>query len=298
MVYLGETAGLLTSLFFAMNAVILTRATQRVGALAANRVRLVFALLYLAIANLLLYHEPLPFHAGAGRWTWLSLSGVIGLVVGDLFLFQAFLLIGTRLGILLFSLSTIFGALGAWLFFGETLSWLQIIGIGLTLGGIVWVILERGSESSPSGRPSGWGIVCGVLAALGQATGLVFSKQGLSGSYSPISGNEIRMLAAVIAMWLLTLIQGEVAKTVQTVRAEPSALRLLALAALMGPVIGVSLSLFAVENVAIGVASVLTSLAPIFMLPISRIFLKESLGWQAVAGTVLATVGVAVLFLA
>ena len=247
--------------------------------------------------NFILYHQPLPLQAGTGRWTWLSISGVIGLALGDAFLFQAYLMVGARLGTLLLSLSTIFGALEAWIFFGESLSLIEIIGIALTLGGIVWVILEQGNNKSQTLRPSALGILCGVLAAIGQATGLVFSKQGMFGNFSPISGNVIRMLAAVIALWLITFLQREAGKTIRTLKENPSALQLLALAALIGPVIGVSLSLLAVQNTAVGIASVLTSLSPIFMLPISHFYFKERLGWQAVAGTVLAMIGVAILFL-
>jgi drug/metabolite transporter (DMT)-like permease len=140
--------------------------------------------------------------------------------------------------------------------------------------------------------------LCGVLAAIGQATGLVLSKQGMAGNFSPISANVIRMSAAVVALWLITLLQREAGKTIQTLKENPAALRLLALAALIGPVIGVSLSLLAVQNTVVGVASVLTSLSPIFMLPISYFYFKERLGWQAIAGTILAVVGVAILFLA
>jgi drug/metabolite transporter (DMT)-like permease len=117
------------------------------------------------------------------------------------------------------------------------------------------------------------------------------------GNLSPISANVIRMLAAVIALWLITFMQREAGKTIQTLKENPSALQLLALAALIGPVIGVSLSLLAVQNTAVGIASVLTSLSPIFMLPISHFYFKEHLGWQAVAGTILAMIGVAILFL-
>ena len=92
-------------------------------------------------------------------------------------------------------------------------------------------------------------------------------------------------------------IQRQAGSTVETLRANPSAIRLLALAALIGPVLGVSLSLLAVQNTAVGVASVLTSLAPIFMLPLSYFFFKERLGWQPIAGTFLAMSGVVVLFL-
>lgn len=297
MTYIGEIAGLLTSLFFAINAVVITRAVRQVGSVVSNRTRVVFALLYLVILNTLLYHQPLPIGAEPQRWTWLSLSGVIGLALGDAFLFQCYLLVGPRLGTLLLSLSTIFSSLEAWLFFNESLRFGQIMGIALTLGGTIWVIFEQGDGNKNTIRPAVAGILFGLLGALGQATGLVFSKQGMLGNFSPISGNVIRMLSAVLALWLVTLVQKQGGNTIRALRENPSALKLLALAALIGPVTGVSLSLLAVQNSPVGVASVLTSLAPIFMLGISHFFAHEKLGWQAVAGTILAMVGVAVLFL-
>ncbi|HVN15214.1 MAG TPA: DMT family transporter [Anaerolineales bacterium] len=298
MVIIGEIAGLLTSLFWSINAVVVTKAGKMVGSSwIINRTRLVFALLYLVVLNFILYHQALPTQAGVQRWTWLSLSGVVGLAVGDAFLFQAYLMVGARLGTLLLSLSTIFGVLEAWVFLGESLSLMEIVGIALTLGGIMWVILEHGNNSQPTLRPSAWGVLCGVLAAIGQATGLVFSKQGMAGNFSPISGNVIRMSAAVIALWLITFMQREAGKTIQVLKENPSGLQLLALAALLGPVIGVSLSLLAVQDTPVGVASVLTSLSPIFILPISHFYSKEHLGWQVIAGTILATAGVSILFL-
>jgi drug/metabolite transporter (DMT)-like permease len=310
MPYIGEIAGLLTSLFFAINAVVITRAGAKVGSVVLNRTRVVFAFLYLLVLNIILFHEPLPFEAASTRWMWLALSGLIGLAIGDAFLFQAYLSVGPRLGSLLLSLSTVFGALEAWLFFGESLRPGEILGIALTLAGIIWVVMDRGPRSAAPGtglppgapdasprRPALSGIIFGILGGLGQATGLVFSRQGMQGSFSPISGNVIRMLAAVLALWLVALLQKQAGSTIQTLKANPSALKLVALAALIGPVIGVSLSLLAVQNTAVGVASVLTSLSPIFMLPFSRFFFKEHLGWQPIAGTLLAMAGVVVLFL-
>ncbi len=297
MAYIGEIAGLLTSVFFAANAVFITRAGSLVGSVIVNRTRVVFALFYLILLNLLLFRQPFPFNAASDRWMWLMLSGVIGLAMGDAFLFQAYLYVGPRLGMLLLSLSTVFGVLEAWVIFGETLRLAQILGIVLTMVGILWVLLEQGDSTVQKIRPSPVGILFGVLAAIGQATGLVFSKQGMQGNFSPIQANAIRMLAAVLALLVLMLIQKQAGRTVQTLRANPKALPLLATAALIGPVIGVSLSLLAVQNSAVGVASVLTSLAPIFMLPIAHFFFKERLGWQAVAGTILAMAGVVILFL-
>ena len=297
MAYIGEIAGLLTSVFFAANAVFITRAGEQVGSIIANRTRIAFAMLYLFLLNLLLYRQLLPFNAEPNRWLWLSFSGVIGLALGDAFLFQSYLKVGPRLGMLLLSLSTVIGALEAWLFFGETLRPGQIIGIVLTLGGILWVLLEQGDGIIQKAKPSPIGILFGVLAAVGQATGLVLSKQGMLGDFSPIRGNAIRMLAAGVALFIVMLLQKETGRTVRTLKANPAALRNLAIAGLIGPVIGVSLSLLAVQNTAVAVASVLTSLSPIFMLPIAHFLFKERLGWQAIAGTLLAMIGVAVLFL-
>ena len=318
---IGDVAGLLTSLFFAFNAIVTTKAVAQIGSIILNRARVAFALLYLLILNLVLFGQPLPLGAGSVRWTWLGLSGLIGLAIGDVFLFQSYLSIGPRLGSLVFSLSTVFGVLEAWVFFGETLRLAQILGIALCLAGILWVVAERQFQPPPSTglesglppdpaaspsvvdaavahhRPSLAGIVFAILAAVAQATGLVFSRQGMQGDFSPIRANAIRMLVAVVALWLVALLQRRAGPTIQTLRAHPSALKLVALAALLGPVIGVSLSLLSVQNIPVGVASVLTSLAPILILPLSSIFFKEHLGWQPIAGTFLAMAGVIILFL-
>ncbi len=57
------------------------------------------------------------------------------------------------------------------------------------------------------------------------------------------------------------------------------------------------LSLIAVQKTEVGVASTLMALPPVFLLPIGRFFFKESIGYQAVLGTIVAVAGVAMLFL-
>jgi drug/metabolite transporter (DMT)-like permease len=296
--FIGEIAGLATSLFFSMTAIIFASTGRMVGSQVTNRTRLVFALVYLIILNTILFREPLPFSADSSRWIWLSLSGVIGLSLGDAFLFQALVSVGPRLGSLLMSLAPIFGSVIAWVFFGETLSPLQITGILLALSGIGWVVM---SHEEPPNTPRGHtkrGVFFGVLAALGQAVGLVLSKQGMFGEFSPFQANVIRMLAAVVFIWMWTLLQGEAGATLTALRAKPQVIRLLALGALVGPVLGVSSSLLAVQHTQVGVASTLMTLPPVIILPVSYFIFKEKVGWQAVAGTILAIAGVAVLFLA
>jgi drug/metabolite transporter (DMT)-like permease len=294
---IGELAALATSVCFALTALIFTSAGRMVGSQTTNRIRLVFALIYLALINLLLFRTPLPLSAESSRWIWLSLSGVIGLSLGDAFFFQSLISVGPRLGSLLLSLAPIFGSIIAWIFFGETLTLLQITGIVLALAGIGWVVM---SHQEPVNTPHGHtqrGVIFGVLAGLGQAVGLVLSKQGMFGDFSPFQGNVIRMLAAVLFTWILAVIDGNFNTAITTVRGQPQALRLIALGAFVGPVLGVSASLLAVQHAEIGVASTLMALPPVIVLPISYFVFKEKLGWQAIVGTILAIVGVAILFL-
>lgn len=296
--FIGQIAGLATSIFFSLTALIFTKTGRMIGSQATNRLRLVFALTYLVILNLVLFREPLPFSADSSRWIWLSLSGVIGLSLGDAFLFQALVSVGARLGSLLLSLAPIFGSIIAWMFFGETLNVLQIIGIALALTGIGWVVM---SHNEPADTPHGQtrrGVIFGILAGLGQAIGLVLSKQGMTGEFSPFQANAIRMLAATIFIWVWTITEGKASATIKSVREQPKVLRLLALGALVGPVLGVSSSLLAVQHAEVGVASTLMALPPVILLPVSHFIFKEKVGWQAVAGTLLAIGGVTALFLA
>lgn len=240
-----------------MTALIFTSTGRTVGSQVTNRMRLTFALIYLIVLNIILFHEPLPFSAESSRWLWLSLSGIIGLSLGDAFLFQSLVSVGPRLGTLLLSLAPIFGSIIAWIFFGETLTILQIRGIILALVGIAWVVT---SHEEPPNTPHGHtrrGVIFGVLAGLGQAVGLVLSKQGMFGEFSPFQANAIRMLAAVIFIGAWTAFEGKAILTFTTLRENPKVLYLLALGALVGPVLGVSASLLAVQHAEIGVASTL-----------------------------------------
>jgi drug/metabolite transporter (DMT)-like permease len=294
---IGEIAALFTSFCWSLSAVGFSKSTQQVGSQVTNRVRVFIAMLVLILINGVLYGQPIPLHAGASRWAWLGISGIIGLSLGDAFLFQAYQEIGPRLGLLLLSLAPVFGATIAWIFFGQTLTLIQIIGIVVTLGGISWVILVRPSSGDKNGhKVSGRGVLFGILAALGQATGLVLSQQGMTGGFSPFAGTLIRMFAAVVTLWIVACFQRQAVSTVTTIVKQPAALGWVAFGAFFGPVIGVSSSLLAVQYTEIGVASTLMALPPIFMLPISYFIFKERFGWQAVAGTFLAMAGVALLF--
>jgi drug/metabolite transporter (DMT)-like permease len=305
MPYLGEISALITSLSFAFTATFFTFAGRRVGAGVVNRTRLLFGMGMLILTHWIALGSLFP-NASSEQWLWLTLSGVIGLSLGDAFLFQAFVWIGARLSMLMMSLAPVLAALLAWIFLGETLNLGQIIGIALTIGGIAWVIAEQNrNNSKPSSdgsalfphRNNKLGILYGIGAATGQAVGLILSKMGLVGDFPALSGNVIRMLAATLAIWLYTVYRKQTGETLQQLSAHPRAVLLILVGAIFGPLIGVSFSLLAVQNTEVGIASTLIALTPIFMLPVGAVVFKEKFGWQAIAGTLVAMIGVAMLFL-
>ena len=87
-------------------------------------------------------------------------------------------------------------------------------------------------------------------------------------------------------------------KTIDTMRENPKVFGWLTMAAFTGPVIGATLSLFALQHTEVGIASTLIALPPVFLLPISWVVFKEKFDWSAVLGTMVAIGGVALLFLA
>jgi drug/metabolite transporter (DMT)-like permease len=156
---------------------------------------------------------------------------------------------------------------------------------------------EPSTGTPPPHRNVRLGILYGIGAAAGQALCLILSKMGLSGEFSALSGNVIRMLAATFAIWLYTAFSRQGSETIRQLSMRPRVILLILCGAAFGPLIGVSFSLLAVQKTEIGVASTLIALTPIFMLPVGAIIFKEKFGWQAVAGTLVAIVGVGMLFL-
>ena len=98
-------------------------------------------------------------------------------------------------------------------------------------------------------------------------------------------------------MAIATLIQRKVGPTFRSVLDNPRALGAILGGAFSGPFLGVTLSLFALQNTSVGIASTLMALSPIFLLPVEAYHFKQRVSWGGVLGTVAALLGVGVLFL-
>lgn len=294
--YAGEMAALGTAGCWTVTSMAFEAAGKRIGSLALNGIRLALAVLLLTGWCWVERGQPLPLDASGHAWFWLSLSGVIGFAFGDLCLFKAFVEIGARLSMLMMSLVPPITALGAFLIMGEHLAGLEWLGMGLTIAGVSWVVLERrkGKSGLPS-RPPLKGILLGLGGAAGQALGLVLSKYGM-GDYDPFAATWIRVLAGLVSFVLIYCAIGWWPKVITALR-HRSGMAFAGLGAFFGPFLGVSLSLVAVQLTHTGVAATLMALVPVLILAPAHFIAKEHVSLRAVAGAVLAVAGSAMLFL-
>lgn len=296
--YLGEFAAIATAFCWSFTAIFFSYSGRRMGSNVVSRSRLLFALLFIAISHLALQGALLPVDAEPFRWGWLALSSILGLVLGDTFLFYAYVLIGPRLSMLMMSLGPILSTIAGWFLFGERLTRPELAGIGLTIAGVAWVVTER-QQGGPvvAEKKYGLGLLAAFAGAVGQSANLITARYGLVGGFPTVSATLIRLLVAVIILWGLTLLRGRVGYTVGRWRDRRGFAALLA-GTVFGPFVGIWLSLVAIQQAQLGIASTLMALPPIILIPLSYVLFRERVSWRAVVGTLLAFTGVALIFLA
>jgi drug/metabolite transporter (DMT)-like permease len=298
--FVGMGAALGTAFLWALSSICFSIGGKRVGSIVVNRMRLLFAVIWLMITHLWMLGSIIPVNASPERWFWFGLSGIVGLAIGDAFLFAAYVLIGPRITTLFMASVPVVSAFIGWFFFHEELKILEILGILVTVGGIFLVVMDgSGNEENKTDRRHYLsGVLCGVCAALCQAIGMALAKNGLTEHFSALSGTLIRMIAAMFALWLLTAITGKMRSTIHEVSLDWRALLAIIMGSIVGPFLGVWLSLIATQAEFLGIVATLMALTPIFVLPIVFFIFHEKVTRRAVGGTLIALMGVSILMLA
>jgi drug/metabolite transporter (DMT)-like permease len=294
----GELAGLVTAVCWSFSSFFLTAAGHRIGSIMVNQYRLAFATLYLAIIHLIVFGHILPLDAPNAAWFWLGISGFIGLVIGDSLLFKSFINIGPRSTMLLMTLAPVFSTIFAMIFLKEFITLGKIGAMLLTMVGIAWAIFNK-SPNSDSGFPARHryiGILCGIGGAFCQAIGLVLARKGLETEIPAFSANLIRMGSATVIIWVLVTLKGNLLPSIYAAK-NAKAMKSLGIAAIIGPVVGVWLSLIALRYAPVGIASTMMSTSPILLIPLSKIILKEDIHIQSIIGSIVALIGVALLLI-
>ncbi len=296
---IGEIAALLTAVSWTFTALAFAFAARRIGSLALNILRLVVALLLFTVLGLALRGEPFPVTAPSSVWFWLSLSGLVGFVFGDLFLFQAYIDLGARLTQVVFASAPLMTAIISRLALGETIGPLGILGMIVVVCGIAMVIAKKPQSLESTNEPvhphRARGVAFALLAALGQAGGLVLSKIGAP-SFDPFAATQIRVMAGLAGFLVVAAVWGRFREPWRALK-DRKALAHLSVGAFFGPFLGVSMGLFAVQRTGVGAAATLMGLTPILILVPAYFINKEKIRLMEFLGAIVAVSGTALLFL-
>ena len=287
--HIGEFAGLGVSVCWTMSALFFEKAGHKIGSLSVNFIRLLIAIVFLGITTFFSRGLFFPTDATAYQWFWLGLSGFIGFFLGDMFLFQSYMVIGSRTAALIMSLAPMLTAVIGWFFLNETLSPKSIIAIVVSVSGIIIAISNRKMKLNIPFK----GFLLAFGGSLGQAVGLILSKKGM-GHYDPVAATQIRAVFGLVSFGVLITALGRWNKLGQAFT-HTSALKSVTVGAFFGPFVGVALGLFAIQHTKTGIASTLMALVPIFIIVPSSIMFKEKIKPQQIIGAII-TIGGATMF--
>jgi drug/metabolite transporter (DMT)-like permease len=292
----GEWAALLTAVFWTVSALAFESASRRVGSLVVNILRLLIGFIFLTIFSIIYKGTVIPLDASRENWFWLILSGLVGFVFGDFFLFKSYTIIGSRFSMLIMTLVPPITALFSWIILAEHLTMFHYLGMTLTFLGISLAIFNRnGKGEKLSLKLAPLGILYAFGGAVGQALGLVLSKFGMR-DYDPFSATQIRVLAGIAGFSILiTLIRRW--NNVKIALSDKVSMKSLSLGAFFGPFLGVSFSLIAVKYTEAGIASTIMALVPVFIIVPAVLMYKEKVTLPEIAGAIISVIGVALFFL-
>ncbi len=296
MILSGEVAALFTAIFWTITAISFERASLRIGSLSVNIIRLFIGFVFLTIFTWIYRGIAFPTDIDSNSWMWLLLSGLVGFVFGDLFLFKSYTIIGSRFSMLIMTLVPPITALFGWLLLGEKLTLMNYLGMFLTISGISLAIFSRDKVQGKKLKLklSMKGILFACGGAVGQAIGLVISKVGMK-DYSPFAATQIRLIAGMGGFVILVTLMGRWKKIFSSI-SDRKGMTGTTLGSFFGPFLGVSFSLLAVQYTQTGIASTIMSIVPVLIIPPVIIIYKQKVSFLEMIGATISVVGVSLFF--
>jgi drug/metabolite transporter (DMT)-like permease len=238
-------------------------------------------------------------------WLWLGLSGIVSLGIGDYFNLKMYTILSPRNGSALGTLSPASALLFGILLLDEHINFIGIIGIGITITGVMSLSLGRTERSALPDHGHGSifsGVLFGVISAICNGAGLAFSKKGFleqaatGNTIQPITGSFMRFLIAMIVVVLITLLNNKLVSNWKNIRQQTWSTKRTALSGIFfGPLLAVSFALSSIQYINVAVAQTIFGLVPVMTLLIAHFIYKERITKYAMAGVLIAIAGVAIL---
>lgn len=297
---------LLTTILFAISAVSAGRTTRILGGAEAN-----FWRLSLATVMLGAWAHSMGHGLSGAAVPYLLISGLVGLGIGDLALYQAFPKLGARLCMILVHCTAApFAAVVEWLWLGTTVTVWQVACAGIILAGVA-LALAPDHRMKISRETFVSGVFFGTIAGCGQGMGAVLSRKGYVVAES--AGQKIATLndgitaayQRILAGWVVSALFFVFWKFIQRraksepVRESSGKLRMawpwVVSNALAGPTLGVSCLQLALVTESTAVVLPIVAVTPLVVIPFARWTEGDRPGVRTLAGSVIAVIGVILL---
>lgn len=293
----AETLALVAAATWAGSSLLSAAAVARMGAFSFSRWRMAFACVLLWGMALVTGSWRSLQLDGAGV---LALSGLIGIFVGDTALFACMNRLGPRRSGILFATHALFSAVLAWLFLGEKLSGLGLLGSALLVGGVMTAIAfgRREAESHQWEATKGRlaiGVGLGLLSALGQSVATLMLKPLMQTGLDPVAASAVRMSSSMAAHLLLLLTGWRLVQATQSPRWVD--LGYTFASAALGMTLGMTLILKALQHGSAGMVGMLSSVTPVILLPLLWWVYRRRPAVGGWIGAVLTVTGCALILL-
>lgn len=284
---IGATAALGSAASWAVGSILFKRLGESLSPTAMTLAKGAVSVLLLGLVLLLVGYQAMDGHA----WMLLTLSGLLGIALGDTFFFAALRNLGAHALVVLLTLGQVFTVVLAVLWLGEQLSGPDYGGILLILAGVGLVLWERLRHEG--GRSSLSGVLYGLLSVVCMSVSLIIAKEALDQT-SALQATFVRMLAGMLGMLLFGLITRQLAGDLAPL-ANPRLAGHFVISVCVVTFGGFWLSLVAIQHMDVAIASTLNSTEPLFVLPLAALVLKERITRRAVLGSLATVLGIALL---
>ena len=288
---------ILAALCWAVASLISADVTRSIGGLVFNRIRLIF------VSIILLIYTTLINTWGTISIEYLNIiiiSGIIGIFLGDTFLFMALQKIGPRRNNILFSLAAPFTVFLNIFLLHQEMTFTILSGCFIVFIGVV-IAISYGSDKNSNHR---WeaiqgsllvGVSFAILAALCQAIGLIMMKPILNLGADPIASAAIRTTISCFLLSFTFLLKSK--NFVSKVKINASIIKKSIISGFLGMALGMSLILIALQKADAGIVATLSSTSPIMILFLIWMLTKKIPSLGAWFGTILAIFGTGLIFI-
>lgn len=289
--YAGEVCALLAPLCWSIAILFYRRSSDLASPMAITLFKNSFAVALLAL-TMAVMGEGIPLDRSAADWLRLVVSGVLGLAVADMALFEALRRIGAaRIAVVDTIYAPTVVALSV-LFLDEVLTVGFLAGGALVVAG-VGIANLRAEETTD--RAPFVGTMFGLVAITGTAVGVILAKPVLERS-GLVEVTLTRLVAGVLGQLAFVAVRGGAAEAFSAMRPSPVWWTLVP-AAFTGTYLSLVFWLGGFKWADASVAAVLNQMATVYVLVLARAVLGETLTRRQVAGAAVAAAGALVVVL-